>query len=137
MKNLSIISAWLSVVFLLVMIWMIGGTFTSAKGVLFDLPAYGANEGDSSALVAVVFPSARETLVFVDDARYQIDDESSLERFESHLREVASRQANRSLILMVDKRVPTDELMKLASVAKRAGIVRILIAERKAENINE
>ncbi len=78
---------------------MISGKFTIAKGQLFDLPSYGDEEGVVADVVAIVFPSARETLVFFDDARYSLSDEESLGKFQTHLSEVINKSANIGEIL--------------------------------------
>lgn len=137
MKTLSLISAWLSVVILFGMMWMISGKFTIAKGQLFDLPSYGDEEGVVADVVAIVFPSARETLVFFDDARYSLSDEESLGKFQTHLSEVINKSANSSLLVLSDKRVSVGELMGLTSAAKKSGVARLLLAERKLEKTGE
>lgn len=137
MKTLSIISAWLSVIILFGMMWMLSGEFTIAKGQLFDLPAYGNQDGVQTDLVAVVFPSARETLVFFDDSRYSLSDEESLGKLRSHLSEAVGKATNPSLLVLSDRRVTTGELMCITSVAKKSGVEKLLLAERKSEKTTE
>lgn len=137
MKTLSIISAWLSVVILFGMMWIVSGKFTIAKGQLFDLPAYGDEDGLETEIVAIAFPSARETLIFFDDARYSLSDEESLDKFRSHLGEVVGKTSNASLLVLLDKRVTADEIMCLASTAKKSGVAKLLLAERRIEKTNE
>lgn len=137
MKTLSIISAWLSVIILFGMMWIVSGKFTIAQGQLFDLPSYGNHDGVDADLVAVVFPSQRETLIFFDDSRYVLSDDESLDKFGAHLREAIGKAANPSLLVLSDRRVTTGELMCLTSVAKRSGVEKLLLAERKIEIANE
>ncbi len=137
MKTLSIISAWLSVIILFGMMWLVGGKFTIAKGQLFDLPSFGNDEGAVTDLVAIVFPAARDTLVFFDDSRYSLSDEESLEKFQSHLEEVAKKATNPSLLLLSDKRVTAGELMQITTIAKKSGIEKLLLAERRIEKAGE
>lgn len=137
MKTLSIISAWLSVIILFGMMWLLGGKFTIAKGQLFDLPSFGNDEGAVTDLVAIVFPAARDTLVFFDDSRYSLSDEESLEKFQSHLEEVTKKATNPSLLLLSDKRVTAGELMQITTIAKKSGIAKLLLAERRIEKAGE
>lgn len=116
---------------------MTSGKFTIAKGQLFDLPSYGDEEGVVTDVVAIVFPSARETLVFFDDARYSLSDEESLVKFQAHLGEVIDKSANSSLLVLSDKRVSIGELMCLTSAAKKSGVTKLLLAERKLEKTAE
>lgn len=137
MKNLSIISAWLSVIILSFMMWMLAGKFSRAEGLLFDLPSYGDKDGIVTDLVAIVFPSERDTLVFFDDSRYSLLDDVSLDRFRVHLSEIVGKSARPSLLVLTDKRVTADELMRLASTARRSGIEKLLMAERRIEKTVE
>lgn len=137
MKTLSIISAWLSVIILFGMLWMVSGKFSLAKGQLFDLPACGDEDGVITDLVAIVFPSDRETLVFFDDSRYSLSEEESLGKFQAHLGEAVAKTENRSLLILTDRRVTTGELMGLTSVAKKSGVEKLLVAQRKVERRND
>lgn len=137
MKTLSIISAWLSTIILFGMMWIVSGRFSIAQGQLFDLPAYGNEDGVITDLVAIVFPSERETLVFFDDSRYSLSEEESLGKLSAHLCESVAKTPHRSLLVLSDKRVTTDEIMRLVSVAKKSGVTKLLLAERKIEKVGE
>lgn len=137
MKTLSIISAWLSVIILFGLMWMVSGKFSRAEGQLFDLPSYGDKDGIVTELVAIVFPSARDTLVFFDDSRYSLSEEESLGKFQAHLSEAAGKFAHPSLLVLADKRVTTDQLMRLTTSAKKSGVEKLLLAERRIETTVE
>ncbi len=127
---------WITVVLLLLMFHMIGGTMTSAEGVLFDLPDAGSAEGEETKLVALVMPmtresARRETLVFFDDARYMLGDEASESVFIEQLAERSSKTGDRTLLVLADRRVAGGELMRVAALAKKGGVKRLLFAERK------
>ena len=49
---------YLTVLLLLLMLYVVGGTLASARGVLFDLPEAGLGEGEATELVALVIPYA-------------------------------------------------------------------------------
>lgn len=124
---------YLTVLLILLMFHMIGGTLTSAKGVLFDLPVGRMSEGDRTDLVAVVMPVRHETLVFFDDSRYLLGDAASLNSLAERLSERAGKNGGKTLLVMADRRVVGGDLMQLAAVARRCGLDKILFAERRKE----
>ena len=123
---------WITVLLLVLMFHMVGGTLASSEGVLFDLPdSSGLRDGEPAALVALVMPMPRETLVFFDDGRYSLGDETSVSALVSHLEERAAKTERKTLLVLADKRVASGELIKFSGVAKRSGIERIFIAEKR------
>lgn len=128
---------WLTVALLVLMFDLLGGHLTSAEGVLFDLPAEGLVEDEQTSLVALVMPMPRETLVFFDDARYSIGDEISFSAFGEHLADRVEKAERKTLLVLADRRVTGGDLMKLAAVARKNGVSRVLFAEKKSEGTNE
>ena len=122
---------YLTVVLLLLMMHMVGGTLTACRGVLFDLPDGTFAEGDSSDLVALVMPVQRETMVIFDDVRYLLGDAVSMRSFAENLEESAGRHSGKSLLILSDRRVSTGHLMDVVSAAKRSGVGRILLAGKQ------
>lgn len=123
---------WITVGLLLLMLHMIGGSLTSAEGVLFDLPESGATDLANTSLVALVMPMPRETLVFFDDARYSVGDDLSFSAFGDHLADRADKSERKTLLVLADRRVAGGDLMKIASIARRSGVERVLFAEKKS-----
>lgn len=128
---------WITVLLLLQMLYMISGTLTSAKGVFVDLPEGDELDGSASPLVALVFPSSRDTLVFFDDARYTLDDPESVAALGEHFSSRTAKLEDRTLVVMVDRRVTGGELARFASVARAGGIRRLLLANKKKEAADE
>ncbi len=129
---------WITVLLLLMMIYVISGTLTSSEGVLFELPdSSGMRDGEPASLVALIMPMPHETLIFFDDGRYILGDESSAKLFGGHLEDRAEKSENKTLLLLADRRVTTGELMKVAGIANRSGIVRILFAEKREGQAEE
>ena len=124
---------WITVILLLQMLVLVGGTLTTAKGVLFDLPEVGLAEGVPTSMVALALPKGQETLVFFDDSRYTLGDEASEAALGSHLSSRAAKSENGTLLVLADRRISGGELMKLASLARRGGVGRILFAEKRPE----
>lgn len=121
---------WITVGILLLMLYMISGTYTSARGLLFDLPT-AAEEADAEKgrLVALVMPVPQATLIFFDDARFVMGDDASLSEFGKQL-EQRARLGEKVLLVLADRRVAGGDLMKLAATARDSGIERVLFAER-------
>lgn len=127
---------WITVGVLLMMLFAVSGAFTAHEGVLFDLPEAGLGDGVNTKLVALVMPmpkETRKTLVFFDDARFTVEDDVSLAAFAGQLSACAERSEVKALLVLADRRVSGGTLMRLAAVAKRSGVDRILFAEKKGE----
>ena len=122
---------WITLGILLLMLYFVSGTLTSARGTLFDLPGEGLSEGEATGLVALAMPRAHETLVFFDDARYAFDDASSVRAFGEHLSERVSGRTSKTLLVLADRRIACGDLMRLAATAKRSGVEKVLFAEKK------
>ncbi len=129
---------WLTVLLLLLMLHIIGGTLVTERGLLFDLPdSSGLDEGERASLVALVMPMPHETLVFFDDGRYTMGDETSAAAFASQLEDRVSRLDRKTLLVLVDRRVATGEIMKIAALARRSGVESVLFAEKRAGKVDE
>ena len=124
---------WLSVGLVLLMLNMIGGTMTAARGFLFDLPAGEVEEGDVTSLVALAASMPGGTLVFFDDARYSLGDPSSVAAFCGHLSERVAATPRKTLLLLADKSVPAGDLMEIAASARRSGAKKVLFAVKRPE----
>lgn len=133
LKPLAAAAPFLSVLLLVLQFHMSGGTFTTAKGVLFDLPAPGIAEGESTDLTALMMAMPLKTLVFFDDSRYILGDDASVKAFGEHLAERIGKTENKTLLVLADRRVEGGELMKFAAVVRRHGVSRVLFAEKKSE----
>lgn len=131
MRPLVAAAPWLTVGLLLLMFHFIGGTLTAERGVLFDLPDAGLADGEATGLVALVIPMASETLVFFDDSRYLLGDQTSVAAFSEHLAERISKTERKTLLVLADRRVAGGELMRLAEIARGGGAGKVLFAEKK------
>jgi len=137
LKPLVAISPWAAAVLALMTTYVVGDTLTAARGTLFDLPDADAAEGVRTSLVALVMPLRNETTVFFDDARYSLEDRASAASFGEHLAERAHRSPQKSLLVLVDRRVPWNDLATFAAVARSSGIEKLLFANKHAEEGGE
>ena len=125
---------YLTVCLLLIMMHMVGGTMTSCRGVLFDLPDGAQSDGEASELVALVMPVQHETMIVFDDARYLLGDAASMRSFGEDLSGSVERRTGKSLLILADRRVSTGHLMEVVSVAKRSGVGKVLLAGKREDN---
>ena len=125
---------YLTVCLLLIMMHMIGGTMTSCRGVLFDLPDGAQSDGEASELVALVMPVQHETMIVFDDARYLLGDAASMRSFGEDLSGSVERRAGKSLLILADRRVSTGHLMEVVSAAKRSGVGKVLLAGKREDD---
>lgn len=128
---------WITVLLLVVMFHFISGAFSSASGVLFDLPDASVFESEPASMVALVMPMERETMVFFDDARYMMGDETSAAAFGDHLADRAEKAERKTLLVLADRRVESGELMKIADIARRSGVDRLLFAGKSGRSVEE
>lgn len=124
---------WLTVFLLLMLLHVVGGTLSAAKGTLFELPDAGLGDAESTRFVALLMPMPHETLVFFDDARYTLGEEMSMGALGDHFSDRVAKSRDRSLTVLADRRVATGELMRFAEIARRSGFDRILFAEKREE----
>ena len=125
---------YLMVCFLLIMMHMVGGTMTSCRGVLFDLPDGTLSDGEASELVALVMPVQHETMIVFDDARYLLGDAASMRSFGEDLSGSVERRTGKSLLVLADRRVSTGHLMEVVSAAKRSGVGKVLLAGKREDD---
>jgi len=133
-RPLFVAVPWLTLLVICMQFWMIGGTLTASKGVLFDLPAAGLEDGETTDMVALVMPVERETMVFFDDSRFMLGDASSAHAFAEQLSERSLRTGRKTLLVLADRRVAGGDLMKFAAIARKSGVERILFAEKRLED---
>ena len=125
---------FLTVCLLLIMMHMVGGTMTSYRGVLFDLPNGTQSDGEVSELVALVMPVQHETMIVFDDARYLLGDTASMRSFGENLSDSIERRVGKSRLLLADKRVSAGHLMEVVSAAKRSGVGKVLLAAKQEDS---
>ena len=133
LRPVAAAAPYITLILLLVTMHMAGSAMTAAKGVLFDLPEAGLSDGAETRLVALMLPRGHETLVFFDDSRYILGDESSLLALGEDLSARSQRDKSKTLLVLADRRVSGGDLMKFAAVAKRCGMARILFAGKNEE----
>ena len=135
LKPIVAAAPWITLCVLVLMMSLASGVFALSGGVVFELPQGLSKDAEGSELVALVMPTARETLVFFDDARFSMDDPQSLCAFLSQLTERARKKNEDSLLVLADKRVAGGEIFRLAGMAREAGLRKILFAEKKEEEL--
>ena len=128
---------WVTLLVLLLMLHLMGGVFTISRGTLFDLPVATAGDTERTDLAMLVLPTAHDTLVFFDDARYVMSDPQSMHVFSTQLEEVAARKGEHTILVLADRRVACGELMRIADIVRTAGIGRVLFAAKTQGELEE
>ncbi len=136
-QPLTAAAPWITLALLVATFALVEGRLAAAPGMVFDLPAPAGASAVVPGLAAVVMPvvregvAGRETIVFFDDARYSLADETSRERLRERLGERSASDTSGALLLLADVRVPSGDLMRLAGLAREAGVLHVEIAERR------
>lgn len=134
MRPLVASAPWITLGLLLLEFYLVGGSLVTAKGVVFELPDSNFGEGEVTGAVALIVPTARDRLVFFDDARYVLGDPNSMAAFAEHLAATVSRADAKNLLVLADQHTPSGELMSFAALARKSGVEKILFAEKRNEN---
>ena len=125
---------WVTVALLLALFVLVSPRVTAVPGLAFDLPKGEVKDAQDPALAAIVAPvpgDDEKTLVFFDDARYVLPDDASEAVFRNSLdRRVASLQ-DKTLLLLVDRRVSSGTLMRIAGIVRSAGVKGLSVAEKR------
>lgn len=135
-KPFTAAAPWVMLLVLLLTLLLIEGRLAIAPGLTFDLPAATGEQSDLPGLVAVVLPlerepgAASETVVFFDDARYSLSDETSADAFRANLTARAAGDASSVLLLLADRRVPSGDVMRLVGLA-RGCVASVQVAEKR------
>lgn len=139
MRPFCAAAPWVTFALVLATMAFVGSRFTAAPGVVFDLPTAGIVESEESRLIALAMPVVREsgggeeTLVVFDDARFTLSDHSSADSLRRALEEGVASDRGNVMLLLADRRIPAGDLMKLALIARSAGVRHVQIAARKEE----
>ncbi len=124
---------WVTVGLLFMIIYLVGGAFTKASGALFALPETEVSDVADADAVALLLVTPQGTLVFFDDTRYLLEDESQMLQFSEALSEKMAGRDGRTLLALADMRIRGGNLFRFAAVAKRSGVERVLFAEKKGD----
>ena len=133
LRPLAAAAPYLTVGLLLVMLYVLSGTYSLAKGTLFDLPEGDFADVKETDLVAAVMPVANETVVFFDDSRYLLDDEAAMRSFRRDLSRRLESAERKTLLLLADRRISTGSMMGLVERIRACGVARVLVAGRRRE----
>lgn len=133
MRPMVAVAPWVTLALIILMFHLIGGTFTLAKGVLFELQPTEYKDGEISKLTAMVIPVSGETLIFFDDARFMLGDPSSVSSLSEHISEQVARTGAKSLLVLADRRVSGGEIMKFSDILRQSGVEKVLFAGKEIE----
>lgn len=125
---------FLTLLLIVVMFVIISAELTSEKGFVLNLPDTDFSNGDRTDLVALVMPSNEDVLIFFDDARFSMGNSSSMESFQKQLSSRIERSDSKTLLVLLDKNVSSGNAMKLSQISQKAGVKKMLFAEKRKES---
>ncbi len=137
MRPFAASAPWLTLALLLGLTALASDRITAGAGVMLELPGTAFAEGEATTLAALAMPLAREsgggeeTFVYFDDARFTLSDPASAAMFRRSLQERVAADRSGVLLLLADRRVPAGDLMELTELARKAGVRRVEIAEKR------
>ena len=135
-RYLAQIAPWLTLVLLIAMFAFLHDALAPVPAVSFELPDSGIADSAQAGLVALILPGDANgaqmegSLVFFDDARYELADPSSMDEFASRLGVRADEMHSGTLTLLSDRRVPAGDVMKVMAIAKSKRLSRVQLAEK-------
>lgn len=122
---------WLTVAVAAAMLFLLDRELCRPSGMSVDLPSTRIGDCVAADMVMLLIPSTGGTLAFFDDMRYHINEPCSLSRLEEELASAVSRRKSAVLLVLADKDVSSGELMTLADAAGRAGVDKVMFAEKE------
>ncbi|MDD4101129.1 MAG: hypothetical protein PHU80_00675 [Kiritimatiellae bacterium] len=135
-RTLLASAPWINALILVCLLLFVHGRLVIAPGMMFDLPRAPLREGGRDGLTALMIsvsrdmPGGDETLVFLDDDRFNLGDDSQVVLLAERIKGRISQSAARELLLMADKRVPHGDVVLFVNVAREAGAQRVNVSEK-------
>ena len=131
-RYVAVAAPWCSLALIFATYALVNGKLVRSPGMVFELPAFEAHDGDVSDSVALVMtePDAEEgrnVRVFFNDARFLPSDGAGADKLKAEF----SAKVSGTLILLVDRRIDVARLMKIVNLAREAGVKRVQIAEKR------
>lgn len=138
-RHLVLVAPWLTMVLLVAMFLFLQNALAPAPSVAFELPEAGAADSAAPGLVALAMVSdaggaqSEGTLLFFDDDRYVLSNPVSMDEFAARLSSRSAETKCRVLTLLCDSRVPAGDVMGIMAIARRQGLSRVQLAEKRKE----
>ncbi len=115
-------SPFVGVLFLLLIFFLLNSALIFTPGVPLELPESSGWPGPTNPIVTVAVDAAGE-LYFQN----QVTTEQSLE---TQLADAAARQQPLTMVLLTDRRVPSEMIIRLITMGRRLGIRDAVLATR-------
>ncbi len=134
-RPLCAAAPWLCVCALFFTFVVASVRFARVPGVPFELPAAGDAEAENADAVVVLAAvpgadSANRTIAFFDDERFSLADAVQKNAVQKRLYRAVREEGMKSLLVMADARIPAQDVMAIAGMARKAGFERILAGAR-------
>lgn len=133
LRALSSAVPYLTVAIAYATVMTVGGVPMADEGTLFALPQTEVEDVAETAAVALAVESRGNTLVFFDDTRYVLGDGRQAGELAGQMRLRLESVDPATLLLLADRRVAIEDVLKLADIARRAGATRVLVGGKRPE----
>ena len=128
------VGPWVDIVLIIVLFALLSGRVVVQPGVTVELPFGRPKEATALGLMAVVLSvkgvSGTEQMVFFDDERFIVGQESQMAGLRRALKESRGKHPEAGLTIQADRRVEHGTVMDLMNMALDAGIQEVNIAVR-------
>jgi len=136
-QGLLSMAPWLNLGLLILFFLLIESRFLLQPGVVVRLPEAPFRGGLHPSLTAVILavetgtPGVREEIVFFDDERFLMRDESQAERLRGVLVGKLLKRPDSSLVLQTDVNVRHGTVMRVLNMARESGVKEVDLATRE------
>lgn len=134
---------WVDIVLLFLVFLFIDGKFVLQPGTVIELEEAEFVDGlRPGAMLVVTSVKAsrkgpRDEMVFFDDVRFLVAHDEQMANLQEAFRSSARRRPDMDLTIHADRQVEHGTIMRLLSMAKRAGISRVNLASRQRRSMLE
>jgi len=138
-QGLVSMAPWIDIVLLFFVFLFIDGKFVLQPGAVIELEEAefvdGLRPGEMLVVTSVKASKkgARDEMVFFDDVRFLVAQEEQMSGLQEAFRRTVRKRPETGLTIHADKQVEHGTIMRLLSMAKRAGIKRVNLASRQRE----
>lgn len=127
---------WINVLLVFGLLFAVHNRMVINPGVVMDLPREPLREGTYTGMTALMITvtgdtaGQEETLVFLDDERYLLQDGDQMGMFADRVKSRIAAGLKPELLLLADRRVSHGDVIRLVNAAREAGIERVNVGEK-------
>lgn len=131
-----VISPWLDVLLLLLFLVMLNKLIVVQPGVVINLQQSSFGDATQCGFEVVIMSvrgingNVSEDIVFYDDVRFKIKNETSRNDLQASFKERVEKTGNSNLVIYADQSVSHGTIINIMNLAKQAGVANVNMATR-------